>query len=132
MEEYPLSRSDFGDVKSRTGKPLSEINMDNVLKGKIDLEDIKISRETLLKQGEIAERHGRPQLRKNFERAAELIDVPDEEILRIYNSLRPYRSTKEELIRIAQELKDRYNAVNCAQLVLEAAEVYEKRGILRS
>ncbi|WP_026487265.1 diol dehydratase small subunit [Caldanaerobius polysaccharolyticus] len=132
MAEYPLSRSDFGDIKSRTGKPLSEINMDNVLKGKIGLEDIKISKETLLKQGEIAERHGRPQLRKNFERAAELIDVPDEEILRIYNSLRPYRSTKEELIRIAQELKDRYNAVNCAQLVLEAAEVYEKRGIFRS
>ena len=30
----------------------------------------------------------------------------------------------------AQELLEKYNARNCARLVMEAAEVYEKRGIL--
>ena len=32
---------------------------------------------------------------------------------------------------MAQELLEKYNAKNCAKLVMEAAEVYEKRGILR-
>jgi propanediol dehydratase small subunit len=31
---------------------------------------------------------------------------------------------------MAQELQNTYQAPNCAQLVREAAEVYEKRGIL--
>ena len=31
---------------------------------------------------------------------------------------------------MAQELLDKYGAANCAKLVLEAAEIYEKRGIL--
>ena len=33
--------------------------------------------------------------------------------------------------QMAQELLEKYNARNCAKLVMEAAEVYEKRGILR-
>ena len=68
---------------------------------------------------------------KNFERAAELVDVPDEVILKMYDKLRPNRSTKLELVMMAQELLEKYNAKNCAKLVMEAAEVYEKRGILR-
>ena len=35
------------------------------------------------------------------------------------------------LVMMAQELLEKYNARNCAKLVMEAAEVYEKRGILR-
>jgi len=31
---------------------------------------------------------------------------------------------------MADELNKKYNAKTCAKLVLEAAEVYEKRGIL--
>jgi propanediol dehydratase small subunit len=67
---------------------------------------------------------------RNFERAAELVDVPDEVILKMYNMLRPNRSTKAELLAMADELSKKYNAKTCAKLVLEAAEVYEKRGIL--
>ena len=37
---------------------------------------------------------------------------------------------KLELVLMAQELLGKYNAKNCARLVMEAAEVYEKRGIL--
>ena len=43
-------------------------------------------------------------------RAAELIAVPDTRVLEIYNALRPYRSTKVELLAIADELEDKYNA----------------------
>ena len=69
-------------------------------------------------------------MEKNFERAAELVDVPDDVILKMYDKLRPNRSTKLELVLMAQELLGKYNAKNCARLVMEAAEVYEKRGIL--
>ncbi|MEE1113908.1 MAG: diol dehydratase small subunit, partial [Eubacterium sp.] len=48
----------------------------------------------------------------------------------MYNKLRPNRSTKEELLAMAKELLETYKAPNCAKLVLEAAEIYEKRGIL--
>ena len=48
----------------------------------------------------------------------------------MYDILRPNRSTKLELLKMAQELVEKYNAKNCAKLVLEAVEIYEKRGIL--
>ena len=44
--------------------------------------------------------------------------------------MRPNRSTKTELVLMAQELLEKYSAPHCAKLVLEAAEIYEKRGIL--
>ena len=37
---------------------------------------------------------------------------------------------KRELVLMAQELLEKYHAPHCAKLVLEAAEIYEKRGIL--
>ena len=58
--------------------------------------------------------------------------IPDDRILQIYNSLRPFRSTKAELLQIADELENKYGALINAALVREAAEVYEKRKKLRS
>ena len=59
---------------------------------------------------------GRDRLAMNFERAAELTSVPDDRILEIYNALRPYRSTKQELIAIADDLEQRYQP-KCAAFV---------------
>lgn len=133
MVKYPLSSNmSPKDIKSKTGKSLDEINIENILNGEISSDDIKISKETLLMQGDIAEKAGRPQLKENFVRAAELIDVPDKILLDIYDKLRPNRATKKELLNIASELKTKYGAETCSKLVLEAAEVYEKRGILRT
>lgn len=118
-------------VKSKTGKSLEDITIENILSGKVTPEDIKISKESLERQGKIAEKEGRPQIKENFERAGELVDVPDKLLLQIYDKLRPNRSTKKELLDIAEMLITKYGARNCANLVLEAAEVYEKRGILK-
>ena len=82
-------------------------------------------------QAQIAESMNRDAIARNFRRAAELIRVPDDRILEMYNALRPYRSTKVELLAIADELEDKYNAKVNAQLVREAAELYEKRDRLR-
>ena len=91
----------------------------------------RIAPETLELQAQIAESVGRNAFARNLRRAAELIAVPDTRVLEIYNALRPYRSTKVELLAIADELEDKYNAKVNAQLVREAAELYEKRDRLR-
>ena len=125
---YPLSA--HMDVLSKTGKKQSEITLEAVRRGEITPEDIKISKETLLQQSQAAKENGRPHLAHNFERAAELVEIPDELLLEIYGKLRPYRATKAELYTIADDLLNRYNAPISAKLVTDAAEVYEKRGIL--
>ena len=127
--KYPLSA--HMDVVSKTGKRQSEITLDAVKKGEITPEDIKISKETLLLQGQAANESGRPHLGYNFQRAAELVDIPDELLLEIYGKLRPHRATKTELTDLANLLQTRYNAPLCAKLVTDAAEIYEKRGILK-
>lgn len=127
MIKYPLSQN----TKSKTGKTLNEISIENILSGNISSEDIKISKETLLIQGNIAEQEGRKELKNNFVRASELVDIPDNELLRIYDKLRPNRATKEELMNIAKELISKYNAKLCANLIYETIEVYDKRGLLK-
>ncbi len=127
---YPLGEYEKDSIKSKTGKKLTEITLDEVMKGHISSDDIKISKETLKAQGQVARECGNDPMEKNFERAAELVDVPDDVILKMYDKLRPNRSTKLELVMMAQELIEKYNAKNCARLVMEAVEVYEKRGVL--
>ena len=127
---YPLGKYEADSITSRTGKKLADITLDEVKKGNITADDIKISKEMLKKQGQVSLEAGNPAMNKNFERAAELVDVPDDVILEMYNKLRPHRSTKMELVQMAKELLDKYGAVHCAKMVIEAAEVYEKRGIL--
>ncbi len=127
---YPLGEYEKDSIKSKTGKKLTDITLDEVMKGHISSDDIKISKETLKAQGQVARECGNDPMEKNFERAAELVDVPDDVILKMYDKLRPNRSTKLELVMMAQELIEKYNAKNCARLVMEAVEVYEKRGVL--
>ena len=128
--QYPLGEHEKEKITSRTGNQLTDITLDEVLKGHVAPDDIKISKEMLKAQGQVAKGNGNAPMEKNFERAAELVDVPDDVILKMYDKLRPNRSTKLELVMMAKELLEKYNAKNCARLVMEAAEVYEKRGIL--
>ena len=127
---YPLGEYEKDKISSKTGKRLEDITLEEIKKNHISSDDIKISKETLSAQGQIAKEAGNAPMELNFARAAELVDVPDDVILKMYDKLRPNRSTKAELLSMAQELSEKYNAQNCAKLVLEAAEVYEKRGVL--
>ena len=92
MSSYPLGQSEADTITSRTGKKLSQITLDEVKKGNVTADDIKISAETLKKQGQVAKEADNPTMDANFQK---------------------------------------YSAPHCAKLVLEAAEIYEKRGILR-
>lgn len=127
--DYPLS--DHPDqVKTPGGTTLSEITLEGIVEGEIDGEDIAISPDTLEKQAQVADQNGRPQLAQNFRRAAELTVVPDERILEIYNALRPSGMEKEKLQSMADELEEEYDAQINAELVREAIDVYEERGLL--
>lgn len=130
MSRYPLGQNEADTITSKTGKKLDQISLEEVKRGNVTAEDIKISTEMLKRQGQVAADADNPQMQANFERASELVDVPDKVILEMYNKLRPHRSTKQELVQMAQELLNVYHAPHCAKLVLEAAEIYEKRGIL--
>ncbi len=93
---------------------------------------MRISAETLEMQAQVSESAGNDAFAANLRRAAELIAVPDDRLLEIYNALRPYRSTKAELEAIAHELETQYNAPINAELVRSAGTVYEKRGRLKT
>lgn len=129
--DFPLATKRPDLVQSASGLRLDEITLEKVVAGKIGFEDIRIRPGTLEYQAQIAESAGRPILAANLRRAGELTRIPDERVLEIYNALRPYRSTKRELLDIGDELESKYQATICAGLVREAAEVYEKRGRLK-
>jgi propanediol dehydratase small subunit len=129
--DYPIAEKRPELLKSATGKGINEITLQGVLDGTVKPEDVRISPETLEFQAQIADSVGRKPFARNLRRAAELIKVPDERMLEIYNALRPYRSTREELYAIAEELEVKYNAPINAGLVREAADVYKGRDRLR-
>lgn len=131
MELYPLIEKHPEAIRSKTGKKLEDITLENIMNGSIGIEDVSISKETLILQAEVARQSGRIQLAQNFIRASELIGIPDDEILTIYNKLRPYRSTEEELEQVIDKLETEYNAKVCASFIRNTLEVYKKRDILK-
>ncbi len=130
-DEYPLAEKHPELVKTNTGRQLTDLTFDRVKSGELSPLDFRISSETLELQAQVADAAGRETLARNFRRAAELVAVPDARLLEIYNALRPYRSTKQELYDIAAELEGTYGAKVSAGFVREAADVYEARGRLR-
>jgi propanediol dehydratase small subunit len=131
-DQYPLGEKMPEKVKSATGKVLSDFSLEKVKSGELTAEDFRIAPETLEMQAQVADSVDRENLARNMRRAAELIAVPDDRLLGVYNALRPYRSTKAELYGIADELEQKYHCTVNAAFIREAADVYEKRGRLKA
>ena len=113
--DYPLLEKHPEVVRTPTGKPMEAITMEAVRSGAITGEDLRISRDMLLCQADVAESAGKKQMAENLRRAAEMTAVPDD---------------KAQLEQMAATLENDYGAAMCARLVREALEIYEKRGIL--
>lgn len=94
-------------------------------------DNFQISPDTLRRQAVVAHEAGFTQLAENLRRAAELTAVPNDELLQMYETLRPGRSTHAELIAMAERLERAYGAVETAAFVREAAEVYQTRDLFR-
>lgn len=131
VADYPLGEKSPELIETPTGRKLDDLTLEKLVNGEIHSKDLKIRPETLYMQAEIAEAANRKAFARNLRRAAELIPVEDDKLLDIYNALRPNRSSKQELLDIAKDLEDNYKATINAALVRNAAEVYEKRDILR-
>jgi len=130
VADFPLAEKRPEMVRGRRGKQLGEITLDAVLADRVTLEDLRITAEALRQQAEIARAAGRPTLAENFERAAELTDVPQDVIMRTYELLRPGRAgSKDELLARAQLMRETYGARQLAAFIEEAAEIYERRGL---
>lgn len=130
-KDYPLGIKRPDLLFTRTDKPYKDLTLDAAIEGDITETDLRISPKTLEMHADISESLGRTQLANNFRRAAEMINISDARILQIYNAMRPNRSTKEQLLEIADELEGEYGALENAKLIREAADVYERRGRLK-
>jgi propanediol dehydratase small subunit len=130
MRKYPLAEHDQ-ELKAASGRRFADITYEAAISGELTDADLRIHAETLLKQAEIAEAAGNLPLAANMRRAAELTAVPDEELLKMYDLLRPERATFAQLIALAERLEGVYAAAETGRLVREAAEAYRARGLLR-
>ena len=130
--DYPLAEKRPEIVRGKRGKGLDEITLDAVLEDRVALEDLRITARALRQQAEIARAAGRETLAENFERAAELVDVPQDTIMHVYELLRPGRAeSKSVLLAAAAELREQHGANIMAAFVEEAATVYERRGMFK-
>jgi propanediol dehydratase small subunit len=116
---------------SFSGRRLNELKIEDVLSGELASEDFRISAETLISQAQSALDAGYRQLAENLLRAAELTRLSNEEVLEIYDKLRPGRATYLEMKTIAERLEADFNAALTASFIREAAEVYLKRGMVK-
>jgi propanediol dehydratase small subunit len=132
VADYPLSEKRADLIRTRTGKDLDAITVEALKSGAVGMEDLRITKDALLMQAEIAEAAGRPRLGANFQRASEMVDVPQEFLLKAYELLRPGRAkSKAELLDAAKTFRETYKAERVAAFLEEAADVYERRGLFQ-
>lgn len=130
--QYPLIDSLGPGLQAASGRRLADITLEAAGSGELSMADLQISAATLRAQASVAHAAGYPQLAANLRRAAELTAVPNTEVLRMYQLLRPGRATSAELLALAGVLEDQYQAPECGRLVREAAAVYQARGLVRA
>jgi propanediol dehydratase small subunit len=130
IKDYPLAEKHPDQVKGARGRLLKDITLDAVLAGDVTIEDLRITPTALHSQASIAQAAGRPRLADNFERASELVNVPQDVVMRSYELLRPGRAkSRQELLELAAELRTVHKSERIAKFIEEAADVYEKRGL---
>ena len=122
--KYPLSENNPDQLRTPTGMPWEEIDLQSILDEKVQMRDLQITAEALELQAQIADTSHRPQLAENLRRAAELTKGPEAKVLEVYQALRPGRSNHNELKRLATELEVTYKAQRCARFVREATKAY--------
>ena len=114
-----------------SGRSIDELSVQGILSGDLTAEDFRIHGEALNHQARVAEEAGYTQLAENLRLAAELTHMSNKEVLDIYNTLRPRRTSYKEMTDMADRLETEKKAPLTASLVREAAAVYLKRGIVK-
>ncbi len=128
---YPVAEKAADSLEAASGRKLSTITLEAAANGELDAADLQISAATLRTQAEVAAAAGYDELAQNLLRAAELTAVPNADLLKMYEVMRPGRSTYQELSAMADRLEHEFAATITAGFVREAAEVYRARNLLR-
>ena len=128
---YPLLENEADRLHAASGRAVTTIDLDAVAAGELSEADLQVGADTLRAQAKIARAGGYAELASNLLRAAELTAVPNQELLRMYEMLRPGRSTYTELVALADKLASNYSAAETARFVREAADVYKTRRLLK-
>ena len=130
VRDYPLAETRPDAIRGKRGMVLQDITLAAVLAGKVTMADLQITAQALQDQAEIAADAGRATLALNFGRAAELVDVPQELIMSTYELLRPGRArSAQDLYDRAELFRHQYAAPAIADFIVEAADIYERRGL---
>jgi glycerol dehydratase small subunit/propanediol dehydratase small subunit len=131
-DDYPLAEKHPRLIRGQRGKSLGDITLDAVINNEITMEDLRITPEALEAQADIARSAGRLTLALNFERASELVRVPQDEIMELYELLRPGRAkSKQQLLDAVERLRTTYKAERMARFIEEAVEIYAARGLFK-
>lgn len=129
---YPIAEHEPERIATASGRPVSALSLDKVLAGQVPRDDLSITADALRLQAQVARAAGRAPLADNFERAAELVGVPQDFVLEIYEILRPGRAAdKSALLVAAKRLRREFAAERIALFVEEAADQYEQRRLFR-
>lgn len=128
---YPLGAHHRSEVTAKSGRGLGDFALENVTAGGANPDDLSISAETLEIQAGFAREAGYREVAANLARAAEMTRIPNEEILEIYEALRPGRSTYYQLLSMSQRIASEYAAEHTGAYVREAAEAYRDTGLLK-
>lgn len=132
-EDYPVAEKHPERVVGPRGRKFDELSLEAAVKGDVTMDDLRTTPSALLDQARIARSVGRSALAANFERAAEMARLPQDDIMRIYELLRPGRAaSKAELMEVAAHLRSSFEAESLARFVEEAADVYERRNLYRT
>jgi propanediol dehydratase small subunit len=132
LDLYPIAEKAPEAAVSASGMPLDHLTLKAVVSGQVGPADIRISAEVLRLQARIARAAGRDRLALNLERAAELVDVPQEIILETYEMMRPGRLADPGLLsERAEMLRRDFGAHAIAALIEEAVAVYSRRNLFR-
>jgi propanediol dehydratase small subunit len=123
---------DREQIRTLSGKTISNLTLDGVEHGELKLDDFRISPGSLILQAQKAEAAGYVELGLNLRRASELTGLHSREIFDIYETLRLGRTTKARLMELADHLEKERNAPLNASLVREAANAYFERGLIQS
>ena len=129
---YPLFETATDRLTTTSGLEFDALTVEAIVSGDVNMAEFRITAGVLHQQAAIARQSGRATLARNFERAADLVDIPDEVIFEIYELLRPGRAeSKQVLCDLATRLRDAFGASEIAAFIEQAALAYEARSLYR-
>ena len=101
-----------------------------LLAGDVEMEDLRITPAALRMQAESRATRASDACPRTSNARAELVDVPQDFIMKVYELLRPGRAkSKRSSSRRRRSCARHYGAERIARFIEEAAEIYERRGL---